>query len=228
LLGSPAILDDAVAATLGYSTPIFDGPDTNRASLATTFEPVVGQKCITVVANHLKSKEGGPSSGENADQGDGQGAWNVRRTSAVEAVIAWLATDPTKVKCARQMIMGDLNAYAKDDPVQTFENAGYKSVEGDDSYSYVFDGQIGTLDYILVNKEMGKDISEAGIWHINEDEASALDYQTRYGRPTTYFDGNVPYRSSDHSPVLVGLKVVTPFPRFRGRKKPKTNIIKTR
>jgi uncharacterized protein len=50
------------------------------------------------------------------------------------------------------MIMGVLNAYAKEDPFQTFENARYQNVEGEDSYSYEFDGEIGRLDYILVNK----------------------------------------------------------------------------
>jgi hypothetical protein len=57
-----------------------------------------------------------------------------------------------------------------------------------------------------------------------KNEADALDYQTRFGRPASYFDGNLPYRSSDHSPVVVGLKGVTPFPMFRRRKKPKTDI----
>jgi uncharacterized protein len=200
-------LDDTVAASLGFSTPIFDGVDTNRATLAVTFESVTDRRCLTIVANHLKSKGSAPSSGVNMDIGDGQGAWNARRTQAVEAVVEWMKTDPTEVTCAREMMLGDMNAYARETPLQTFADAGYKSVESDSAYSYVFDGQIGTLDYILVNEEMEKDINKAGVWHINEDEADALDYQIRFGRPASYFDGTVPYRSSDHSPILVGLKV---------------------
>jgi uncharacterized protein len=199
-------LDKTVAESLGFDGNIFFGPGSNRASMAVTFESVIGQKCFTISANHLKSKGPSGSTGDNVDQGDGQGAWNARRNVAAEAVIEWLKTDPTKVNCTRQMILGDLNAYAREDPVQTLENAGYKNVEGDDSYSYVFDGLIGTLDYILVNEGMEKEVNKAAIWHINEDEADALDYLLISGRPETYFDGNVPFRSSDHSPVLVGLK----------------------
>jgi uncharacterized protein len=51
-----------------------------------------------------------------------------------------------------------------------------------------------------------------------KNEADALDYQTRFGRPASYFDGNLPYRSSDHSPVVVGLKVVTPAPKVPKKK----------
>jgi uncharacterized protein len=207
-------LDDTVAAaSLGLSTPIFDGVDTSRATLAVTFESASEKKCLTIVINHLKSKGSAPSSGVNVDIGDGQGAWNARRTQAVEAVVEWMKTDPTEVTCAREMMLGDLNAYAMETPIQTFADAGYKSVEDDMAYSYVFNGQIGTLDYILVNEEMEKEINKAGVWHINEDEADALDYQIRFGRPATYFDGTVPYRSSDHSPVLVGLKVGKPAPK---------------
>jgi uncharacterized protein len=206
VLGFPAILDDTVAATLGFSTAIFDGVNTNRASLAVTFESIIGEKCITIVNNHFKSKGPSGSTGENADQGDGQGAWNVRRSLAAQAVIEWLKTAPTGVSCTREMVMGDLNAYAMEDPVRAFLEAGYRNVKDEEEYSYVFDGQIGTLDYVLANEAMDKDIDKAGVWHINEDEADALDYTIRFGRPATYFDGTVPYRSSDHSPVLVGLK----------------------
>ena len=171
-----------------------------------TFESVVGGKCVTIACNHFKSKGPSGSTGENADQGDGQGAWNAQRTLAAQAVIEWLDTIPTGEECINEMIMGDLNAYAMEDPIIAFLDAGYKNVKDNEEYSYVFDGQIGTLDYILVNKKMDKNIDKAGVWHINEDEADALDYQIRFGRPDTYFDGTVPFRSSDHSPVLVGLK----------------------
>lgn len=210
-------MDDTVAAAyLGTRTAIFDGVSTNRASLAVTFQSIVGQKCITIVNNHFKSKGPSGSTGEDADQGDGQGAWNVRRSLAALAVTGWLKLTPTGASCDREMVMGDLNAYAMEDPVRVFLEAGYSNVKDEEDYSYVFDGQIGTLDYILVNDAMEKDIDKAGVWHINEDEADALDYTIRFNRPATYFDGTVPYRCSDHSPVLVGLKTNV---RTRRRKK---------
>ena len=47
----------------------------------------------------------------------------------------------------------------------------------------------------------------AGVWHINEDESDALDYNLDFGRPADFFDSSVPFRCSDHSPVLVGLNM---------------------
>jgi hypothetical protein len=46
---------------------------------------------------------------------------------------------------------------------------------------------------------MEKEINKASIWHINEDEAGALDYQARTTRPAMFLNGTVP---SDYS-VLV-------------------------
>ena len=63
--------------------------------------------------------------------------------------------DPTGTGAENELILGDLNAYAQEDPIQALEAAGYTdvagSVLGEESYSYVFDGQVGTLDYILAN-----------------------------------------------------------------------------
>jgi hypothetical protein len=44
--------------------------------------------------------------------------------------------------------MGDLNAYQKENPITTLEAAGFVEVSND--YSYLFDGQFGSLDYMLV------------------------------------------------------------------------------
>ncbi len=42
-------------------------------------------------------------------------------------------------------------------------------------------------------------------WQINADEADALDYNLDFGRDPNIFDGTVPYRTSDHDPIIVGL-----------------------
>ena len=90
---------------------------------------------------------------------------------------------------------------------RTARHLGFFNVEPNDAYSYVFDGQIGTLDYVLLNGPMMGRINRAAVWHINEDEADAIDYNLDFGRPSNFFDGQVPYRCSDHSPVLVGLNM---------------------
>ncbi|GMA36729.1 hypothetical protein [Demequina litorisediminis] len=61
-VGDFAVLDNSV-------DPSFDD-DNNRPSVAQTFEDEAGET-FTVVANHWKSKGSCPSSGVNADAGDG-------------------------------------------------------------------------------------------------------------------------------------------------------------
>lgn len=175
ILGEPAILDDSVLPSLGLVGPVFDGVNTNRAALAVTFESNAGKQCITVADNHFKSKGGGGATGLNDDQGDGAGFYNERRMEGAKAVIEWLKTYPTGVECSHEAIMGDINAYAQEDPVQAFLNAGYFNAEPDEAYSYVFDGQIGTLDYIFLNGLMKARLNAAAVWQINEDEADAID-----------------------------------------------------
>ena len=79
VVGNVAILRDEVLPSIGIdnSTPVFDGPNTNRASIAASFKPK-GGACITVAVNHLKSK-GGSGTGDDADKLDGLGNWNARR-----------------------------------------------------------------------------------------------------------------------------------------------------
>ena len=46
-------------------------------------------------------------------------------------------------------------------------------------------------------------------YHINADEADLIDYNTDFGRDPGYFNGNIPFRSSDHDPLLVGLSLAS-------------------
>ncbi|MHC2558422.1 2',3'-cyclic-nucleotide 2'-phosphodiesterase (5'-nucleotidase family) [Bradyrhizobium liaoningense] len=107
------------------------------------------------------------------------------------------------------MLLGDFNGYAKEQSTALIEGAGYENLHGreDDAYSYVFDGQTGTLDYAFANASLGAQVSDVTTWHINADEADALDYNTDYGRDTSIFDGDSSIRVSDHDPVIVGLNL---------------------
>jgi len=74
---------------------------------------------------------------------------------------------------------------------------------GDDAYSFVFDGQIGTLDYALANDALTDKLAGVTEWHINADEPDAFDYNLDFGRNPDLFDGESPHRNSDHDPVIV-------------------------
>ena len=199
------------AATL--STAPFD--DLNRQPLAQTFRLKDADDGVTIAVNHFKSKGCGSAEGTNADQNDGQGCWNPSRTLAAQALSAWLANDATGTGETDVLIIGDLNSYAKEDPITTLTAAGYTDLvathQGEQAYSYVFYGQAGYLDHGLANASLATKVKAATIWPINADEPRALDYNTEYKTPEQQASFYAPdaYRASDHDPVLVALELTT-------------------
>ena len=203
-VGDIAILDSTV-------DPRFDD-DRNRPSVAQTFEEDATGETFTVVVNHWKSKGCGGSSGADADQGDGAGCWNETRALGAEALVDWVGTYPTGVEDDDVMIIGDLNSYAQEDPIDVLRDAGYVDLAQD--YSYVFDGQWGSLDYVFASASMAAQVSDAVHVHINADEVPVLDYNIDYKsvEQLDYLYEPDMYRTSDHDPVLVGLDLFTPEP----------------
>ncbi|HUF37857.1 MAG TPA: ExeM/NucH family extracellular endonuclease [Anaerolineales bacterium] len=198
-VGAHAILDSSVDPTF------LD--DKNRPVLAQTFEEIASGETFTVAVNHLKSKGSSCDDVGDPDTGDGQGNCNLTRLAAAIALANWLAGDPTGSGDLDFLIIGDLNAYAMEDPIVALEDIGFidlvEAFVGTDAYSYVFRGQSGYLDHALANPAMATQVSGATIWHINADEPISLDYNTEFNQPGLYTDE--PYRSSDHDPVIVGL-----------------------
>jgi predicted extracellular nuclease len=190
---------------------IFNGENSSRAALAVTFEEIGTGERFTAVANHFKSKSG-EGSGDDADQGDGAGGWNNQRELAATALTEWLGSNPTGTDDGDTMLLGDLNSYFQEDPIDILRAAGFENllerIEG--PYSFVFDGQVGSLDYMLSNGSLGQQVTGITEWHINADEADALDYNLDFGRDPDYFDGSVATRVSDHDPLLAGLDLSTP------------------
>lgn len=186
----------------------------SRQPLVQTFVDQQGER-LTVAVNHFKSKRPGDNiTGDDADSGNGAGAWNARRTQAAQELTAWLATDPTGSGDPDFLIIGDLNAYAQETPITTIEGAGYVNLlrhyAGDEAYSYIFDGQAGYLDYALASTTLVTQTTGAVDWHINTDEPKVLDYETRFN-PAGYYSPD-PFRASDHDPVLIGLTLQAPPP----------------
>lgn len=193
--------------------------DKNRPVLIQTFADNSSGERFTVAVNHLKSKGSACDDVGDPDVGDGQGNCNVTRTNAAEALVDFLATDPTNSGTDRFLIIGDLNAYAMEDPIMVLVNDGYTDLlresYGDQAYSYVFDGQFGHLDHGLANAGLMPFVTGATAWHINADEPRVLDYNTEFKTAAQIEDwfGPGPFRSSDHDPVIVGLSFpVVPTP----------------
>ncbi len=177
----------------------------NRPSLAQTFQDDNGEK-FTVVVNHFKSKGSACTDVGDPDLGDGQGNCNLTRTRAATALVTWLGTDPTGSNDPDFLLLGDFNAYAMEDPVTAMKNAGYANLAdvflGAEDYSYVFDGQAGSLDHALTTPGLLEQVYGVSIWHTNADEPSALDYND-YNPPLLYQPD--PFRAADHDPLVIAL-----------------------
>lgn len=205
-IGETAILDSS-------AEPLFIDTK-NRPALAQSFRVNSNRAVVTVAVNHLKSKGSDCNDVGDVDIGDGQGNCNITRTHAAQALVSWLNTNPTGVIDKDYLIIGDLNAYAKENPITTITNAGYtdliRQFAGNGAYSYVFDGQAGYLDHGLATNSLTPQVLNAADWHINADEPISLDYNTEFksAPQITNFYNTDAYRSSDHDPLVISLKLI--------------------
>jgi uncharacterized protein len=201
-VGDTAVLNTVEFVNGGDSAP------RNRPSLAQSWQSTETGGVFTVDVNHLKSKG---SACDVPDAGDGQGNCAEVRTRSVETLLEWLATDPTNVDDADVLLVGDYNSYAKETPIQTLEEGGFTNLveayQGEDAYSYVFDGQWGYLDQAMGSETLTGQVTGVADFHINADEPSVLDYNTDFKSAAQIESLYAPdmYRVSDHDPVLVGL-----------------------
>ena len=179
---------------------------------------------VTVAVNHLKSKGSDCNAVGDPDTGDGSGNCNLTRKTAAEALVDWLDTDPTASGDSKYLIIGDLNSYDKEDPIDAII-AGPDDTPGtaDDytdtiylfqteaAYSYVFDGQTGYLDHALASPGLMTKVTGVAIWHINADEPDLIDYDMTFKRDAQdVIYAPDAYRSSDHDPIVVGISLGSP------------------
>lgn len=186
----------------------------SRPVLAQSFLDKASNKIVTVSVNHLKSKGSDCNDIGDPDIGDGQGNCNLTRTAAAEALADWVKTDPTASDSENQLIIGDLNAYAKEDPIAALNNAGFtdllaRFIGRSDAYTFVFRDRSGYLDHTLANSALLEQVKDVQIWHINADEPRALDYNVEFksADQTERFYNPDAFRSSDHDPIVLEIFV---------------------
>jgi predicted extracellular nuclease len=152
--------------------------------------------------NHFKAKSG-KGSGDNADKGDGQGTYNGDRKREAQSVLSNYDTDRRYVNDNDILIMGDLNAYAMEDPITILREGGmidlHRAFHADSSYSYVYRGYLGYLDHALCNSTLYPQVTGMVAYHINSDESDSYTYDKS--------NDQTMFRCSDHDPVIVGLKL---------------------
>ena len=220
---------DAIKVALLYRTAsvtpqgtfaVDTDPINDRPTLAQTFTEISTGEDITVVVNHFKSKGSCPGSGENTDQGDGQSCWAPKRVQQAQRLLTWLGTDPTGQGDSDILIIGDLNSYAKEDPIDALVAGGYTNLVhlfgGDTAYGYVFGASSGYLDHALASASILPRITGTQVWHINADEPAGRDYNDTVDTPAGNNDFYQPpelyevneFRTSDHDPVLIGVSLL--------------------
>ncbi len=217
-VGEPAVLIEFEGRN--FIDPRNIGPK-NRPALAQTFRETATGGVLTVAVNHLKSKGSGCGPGDDDPE---QGSCNGTRTDAADILVDWLASDPTGSGDPDYLIIGDLNAYDKEDPIDQIKEGADDAAgtaddytdlalqfEGELAYSYLFGAQFGYLDYALANAPLLPQVAGVTEWHINADEPDILDYDTSFKQAAqdALYEPN-PFRASDHDPVVVGLSLVGP------------------
>ncbi len=194
----------------------------NRPPLAQTFAAANGEK-FTLVVNHMKSKGSCPAIGDadapgNLDAGDGQACWNALRVLQAQRLRTFVAQLQGISGSNDVLLVGDMNAYAQEDPIFDLTSSGYVDEVGrynSFGYSYVFDGAAGRLDHAISTAALSPKVAAAVHWHINADESVVYDYNQEFRAPATNCGGLCPpdayvpdvFKASDHDPVLVGLNV---------------------
>ena len=173
----------------------------NRKYMQTFEELATGEKFIYSI-NHFKAKSGS-ASGDDANKGDGQGAFNASRVAEANGVMDKYDALKNALHDEDLLVMGDLNAYGKEDPIMAFLKRGFydlhRSFHADSSYSYTFGGTAGYLDHAIASASLMGQVTGMAAYNINSDENDKWTYDKSSDRTM--------FRCSDHDPVLVGLRL---------------------
>ncbi|WP_298441514.1 ExeM/NucH family extracellular endonuclease [uncultured Ferrimonas sp.] len=241
VIATPEQHAPAAAASRGEGDDLEQSPQYDkyqRHSLGQTF--MVGDKPLTVVVNHLKSKgseclEDWQEFADDSDPLDLQGHCNEFRVSAADVIGKAISNIEGDV-----LVLGDMNAYGLEDPVRVLTDydasssdhvivtAAHTTLNGEtldaepriieqgyglvnlntqmhgvDTYSYVYNGELGNLDHALGNSSVAQRVVAIEDWHINAAESSQFQYADKYTSKLTKSDNL--FSSSDHDPVVVAL-----------------------
>lgn len=193
---------------LGKAVAPSDYPfdDLNRLPMVMSFFHYRSARIVTVAVNHFKSKGSCPNDDSlDSDLGDGQGCWNFRRTEAARVLSDYLKGNPTGFRSNNTIVLGDINAYFKEDPITMFQSQGFNSLFSELDYTFNFQANSGLLDHAFVTDNLANKVVSAKVWTINSDEPRALDFSMDFKSEEQIIDWyrSDVYRSSDHDPLIV-------------------------
>ncbi|MBX9785079.1 MAG: ExeM/NucH family extracellular endonuclease [Chitinophagaceae bacterium] len=219
---STIIYKPSVVTTVG--APMIDlNPVHNRPPTAQTFNLTSVNKDFTFIVNHLRAKGcSGSSTGLNADQGDGQACNTEFRRQQANAILSFINTTVIPTSGNNRIItVGDYNAYYEEDPIDIFRAAGYIVLGNNTDVSYTFTGQQGTLKHVIISPSLLSSFTGIAKWNINSFEPSYFGYDdniqdasetTADVNPWFALGTGLPFRISDHDPVITGFLFTSTLP----------------
>ncbi|WP_461537641.1 ExeM/NucH family extracellular endonuclease [Spongorhabdus nitratireducens] len=195
-VGNPVILTEY---------PFDETTAKHRPPMIQTFKQKSDNKEITVVINHFKSKGSNCNSLADPEDKFGQGNCNRQRVAAAETLGKFLQQEHANDDV---LIIGDLNAYAKEDPVlvltqddsnraieksvrddsnvysavATDYHLGYTNLAGTNPTSYVYGGETGALDHAIGSPSLAGKVKKVYDWSINAMELRGQDYNDEFYR----------------------------------------------
>src|SRR5699024_11888528 len=101
-----------------------------REPLAQAFTAGEDDEAFVAIVNHFKSKGSGSGEG-NVDNGDGQGNSNADRVNQAEALVDFADEQKEAAGTDDVVLLGDLNSYTEEDPMQVLYSAGYAHIGTD-------------------------------------------------------------------------------------------------
>ena len=187
------IIYDASVVETKYKAQYHNHPNFSRPSLSQRF--IYNDSLEFVLcANHFKSKGSRNAKGLDVDQKDGQASYNYKRTLQAKTlldIIDSLYFDENII------VLGDFNAYSKEDPIQALQSTNLHRLETV-NHSYVYKGKNGSLDHVFVSDNFIDHINQVQTWNINSIYPSWINYSHNLA-DSSYF------RSSDHNPMVIGV-----------------------
>src|SRR5690606_14815611 len=199
----PPLGGDAIRVGIVYAkgrvtplgVPIFSrDPVHLRPPVAQTF--AWGTRRLTVAVAHFKSRRCSGASG--ADLEGEEGCFAEQRRREARSVVGFLREAQRRAGDSALVLVGDLNAYPGEGPLEVLTAAGLSSLPAgalptgalpagalpaspgfDDAgraplYSYVFEGRAGLIDHVLGTGAVEARLLGGGVWHVNADEPAVL------------------------------------------------------
>ena len=187
----------------------------NRPALAQKFSVKASDSVFNFIINHFKAKGCTGSKDLDKDQADGQSCYNDTRRKQADALARFINAEVIpKSRTNKVLSMGDYNAYFEEDPLDSLRSKGFTILSAKESYSYLYQGQLGALDNAFTSNSLLPFVSGIEKWNINSVEPAYLGYeddiddgasdQTNFW---SFLYADDAARSSDHDPVLVGLQL---------------------